>query len=77
MWDIVDNTIQKIAEAAADLIGDKITDKIIKVSRSSQQNSSETVESKIANTRFDREILKKRYKSSEERLKNIHDLTLM
>ena len=35
--------IQKTAEATGDLIGNNIFDKILKVSRNSQQNNSETV----------------------------------
>ena len=35
--------IQKAAEATGDLIGNKIDDKITKISKTSQQNKSETV----------------------------------
>ena len=49
------------AETTADLIGKKVADKITKLSRSSPQNSSETVESKTKSTGFDRKIPKKRY----------------
>ena len=35
--------IQNTTEATGDLIGNKITDKITKVSKNSQQNNSETV----------------------------------
>ena len=38
--------IQKTAEATSDLTGNKMGDKITKISRSSLQNSSETVKSK-------------------------------
>ena len=38
------------AEATGDLIGNKIADKITKVSRGSPQNTSETVESETENT---------------------------
>ena len=38
--------IQKTAEATSDLIGNKSTDKIIKVSRTSSKNSLETAKSK-------------------------------
>ena len=44
------------AEARGDLIGNKIADKITKVSRRSPQNSSEKVESETVNIRFDKEI---------------------
>ena len=54
--------IQKIAEANSDLIGYKITDRIIKVSRNSQQNNSETVTNE-----HDKEIFKEKYVSPEER----------
>ena len=52
--------IQKTAEAAGYLTGNKIDDKITKVS-SSLQNFSETVQSKTENTGFYREIAKERY----------------
>ena len=60
-------SIQKIAEATGELIGNKIPDKITKVSRSSSQKKSETVESKTKNTRFYREISKQRNISQERR----------
>ena len=37
------NIIQKTTEAAGDLAGNKIANKITKVSKNSQQNNSETV----------------------------------
>ena len=46
--------IKKTAEASDDLIGNKIADKITKVSRSSPQSNSETVGSESKNTGFDR-----------------------
>ena len=64
--------IQKTAEATSDLIGSKIADRITKVSRSSPQNTSET----IANE-HDKEMPKERYSSSEGRHKVIDDLRLM
>ena len=39
--------IQKVAEAAGDLIGNKITDKIIRVSKTSPKDNSETNEEEI------------------------------
>ena len=51
--------IQKPAEATGDLIGNKISNKITKVSKNSQQNNSETVTNK-----HDKEIPKERYLSS-------------
>ena len=51
--------IQKLAEATGDLIGNKISDKITKDSRRSQQNNSQRVEIETKNRKFDREIPKK------------------
>ena len=45
-----------------DLIANKTADKIMKVSKYSQENNSETVTNK-----HDKEILKERYISSEEK----------
>ena len=42
--------IQKTAETTADLIGKNVLDKITKVSITSPQNSSKTVENKTKNT---------------------------
>ena len=64
--------IQKTAEASGDLIGNKIADKIKKVSKTSQQNNSETVANE-----HDKEIPKERCISSEERQKIIDDLRLI
>ena len=64
--------IQKTAEATGDLIGSKITDRITKVSKSSQQNNSEAVTNK-----HDKEIPKERYISPEERQKFVDDLRLI
>ena len=55
--------IQKIAEATCDFISDKITEKIPKISKNSQQNDSETVTNE-----YNKEIPKERYTSPEERL---------
>ena len=52
---------QKFEKATGDLIGKKIDDKITKVSRTSPQNSSDTVQSEPANKEFDKEIPKERY----------------
>ena len=54
--------IQKTAEATGDLIGNKITIRISKVSKNLQQNSSETVTYEL-----DKEITKERYISPEKR----------
>ena len=54
--------IQKTAEATGDLIGNKIANRITKVSRSSLQNDSETITNEN-----DKEILKERYISPKER----------
>ena len=54
--------IQKTTDATVDLIGNKIADKITKVSKNSQQNNSETVMSD-----HDKKIPEERYISPEER----------
>ena len=68
---------QKMAEETGDLIGNKIADKITKVSRVSPQKSSEIVKNEAGNIGFDREIPKERYISPEKRQKIIDDLRLM
>ena len=52
----------KTADKTDDLIGNKIANKITKVSRSSPQNNSHTITNK-----HDKEIPKERYISPEER----------
>ena len=64
--------IQKTAEETCDLIGNKIPDKTIKISKTSQQKNPETITNEP-----DREIPQDRYKSSEERQKTIDDLKLI
>ena len=59
--------IQKTAETTADVIGNKIADKITRVSKTSLQNNSETNEEKM---------LREKYVSPETRQKIIDDLTL-
>ena len=59
--------ILKIAEAAGDMICNKITDRITKASRSSPQNKSETITNEH----------EERYIPPEERQKIIDDLKLM
>ena len=54
--------IQKTLEATDDFIGNKIANRITKVSKNSQQNNSETVINK-----HDKEIPKERYVSPKER----------
>ena len=54
--------IQKTVEATDDFIGNKIANRITKVSKNSQENNSETVINK-----HDKEIPKERYVSPEER----------
>ena len=56
------------------MIDNQIADKITKVSRSSRRNSSKAGESEVRNIRFDKEILTKRYISSEKRQEIIDDL---
>ena len=63
--------IQKRAGATDDLIGNKIGDRIIKVSQNSQQNNSEAVTNEN-----DKELPKERYISLEQRQKVIDDLRL-
>ena len=62
----------KTTEATGDLIGNKIADKIAKVSKTSQQNNSETV-----TNQHNKEIPKERYISLEERQKIIDVLKLI
>ena len=66
----------KTAEATGDLIGNKIADKITKVSRGSPQNTSETVESETENTWFNREIPKESHIYLEKRQQIVSDLRL-
>ena len=58
------------------MAGDKITEKIMKASKTSSKNSSETVESETKNVGFDIEILKEIYIPSKKRQKFIDDLRL-
>ena len=64
--------IPKKTEATGDLIGNKIADRITKVSRSSPQNNSETIINK-----HNKEIPKERYISPVEKQKVIDDLRLI
>ena len=64
--------ILKTAEATGDLIGNKIADRITKVSRISQQNNW-----KIIINKHDKEIPKERYISPEKRQKVSEDLRLI
>ena len=61
--------IHKIAEAAGDLIRNKIANKINKVSKNSHQNNSETVTNEN-----DKEIPKERYISQKHLVRNFHIL---
>ena len=61
--------IQKTAEATGDLIGNKNANRIIKASKSSQQNNSETITNE-----HDKEIPKERYVSPEKRQEIIDEL---
>ena len=61
----------KKADTAGDLTGNKITNKITCVSKTSRENSSETVTNK-----YDKEIPKERYISPEKRQEIIDDLRL-
>ena len=64
--------IPKAAEVTDNLIGDKIFDKITKVSKTSQQNNPETTKNED-----DEEIPKERYISPEERQKIIDDIRII
>ena len=68
---------QKKVEASGYLIGYKITEKIRKVSRTSPQYSSGTVESETDNIGLDKEVQKERYTSLEKRQKFIDNLRLI
>ena len=59
------------------MTGNKIVDKIAKVSRTFPQNISETVTNDAENIEFDREIRKERYVSPGKRQNVIDDLRLM
>ena len=61
-----------IQETTGGLIGNKIADKITKISKTSQHNNSETVTNE-----HDKEIPKERQISPEERQKIIDDLILI
>ena len=63
---------QKTTEAASDLFGNKIADRITKVSKTSAQNSLEIVKNEN-----NKEIPKEIYISPEERYKIIDDLRLI
>ena len=64
--------LQKTAEATGDLIDNKITDRITKVSKRSPQINSE-----IITNEHDREIPKERYISPEESQRIIYNLRLI
>ena len=64
--------IERTAETTGDLIRNKFANRITKVSKTSQQNNSETVTNE-----HDKEISNERYISSEERHKIIEDLKLL
>ena len=64
--------IQKTAETHCGFTGNKIPDKITKISKTSQKNNSETVTNK-----HNKEIPKERHISLEERQKIIDDLRLV
>ena len=72
LQDALKRAIPKTAETTGDLIDNKIADKITKISKTSQQNNSET-----ATNEHDKEIPKERYISPKERHKIIDDLRLI
>ena len=59
------------------MIGNKIADKMTKVSKTLPNNSSETVTNETENVEQDKEIPKERYISSEKRQKIIDDLRVI
>ena len=63
--------IQKVAEAAGDLIGNKIADRITKFSKTSLQNNWEK------NIEHDTKIHRERYISPKQRQTFIDDLRLV
>ena len=64
--------IPKTAEGTGDLIHNKIVDKITKISKTLQQNNSETFRNE-----HNKKNTKERYMSAEERQNVIDDLRLM
>ena len=64
--------IQKTAEATDEFIGNEITDKITKFSRTSSHNTSETVSSETEVIEFDAKIPKERHVLLEKRLAKIY-----
>ena len=65
----LERPISKTAKATGDLSGNEIANKITKISKTSQQNNSETTINEDGE-----EISKERYISPEERQKIIDDL---
>ena len=61
----------KTAEESVDCIGNKIANRVTKVSQNSQQNNSETVKNEN-----DKKISKEKYISPEERQETIDELRL-
>ena len=66
--------IHKIAGATGDLIGNKIADKITKLSRGSPQNNLESVESETKSIGFGKGIPRERHISPKEKQELIDDL---
>ena len=64
--------IQKTAEATGALMGNKITDRITKVSKTVPQNNSKRITNE-----HDQEIPKERYVSPEQRQEIIDELRLI
>ena len=61
---------QKTAEATGYLIGNKIANKITKVSRTLPQNNSETITNETENIGLDREIPKEKTRISRKTMGN-------
>ena len=64
--------MQKTTEATGNLIGNKITDQVTKVSSTSSHNILNTVTNETENIGLNRKILKQRYVSPDIRQKIIY-----
>ena len=70
-------TIQKIAEATGDLIGNKIADKITSVLKKKSNNNNNNNNNNSNNDNLELTTHKKRYISPEERRQIINELRLV
>ena len=69
--------IQETADATEDFIGDKILNKISKVSKISTQNTLDSVPSETESIVFDDKIRKERFISTEKREHIMKELRLI